>query len=149
MIKIFRLVVLVLCVFGMNPVMGAESSAESETAVVDSFDWEPVINAIVAVESEGNTKAVSGNSCGAMQITPVLVAECNNILKKRKSKKRFTLKDRFSLAKSKEMFLLIQSYFNPHNDIEKAIRAWNGGYNYSVKRTQRYFEKVMKRIKNT
>ena len=71
------------------------------------------------------------------------MAECNNILKKRKSKKRFSLRDRFDLAKSKEMFVLIQSYFNPQNDIERAIRAWNGGYRYSVKRTQKYFNKVM------
>ena len=95
-------------------------------------------------ESEGDTKAVSGNSCGAMQITPILVKECNEILKKRKSKKRFTLRDRFSLEKSKEMFILIQSHFNPLNDIEMAIRSWNGGVRYNVKRTQRYFEKVMK-----
>ncbi len=102
------------------------------------------MQAIIQVESEGDVKAVSGNSCGAMQITPILVAECNNILKKRKSKKRFSLRDRFSLAKSKEMFILFQSYFNPKNDIELAIRSWNGGMNYSKRRTQRYFEKVMK-----
>lgn len=124
--------------------MGAETAVDSETAGTSDFDWEPVMQAIVEVESKGNTNAVSGNSCGAMQITPVLVAECNNILKKRKSKKRFSLRDRFSLEKSKEMFLIIQSHFNPLNDIEKAIRSWNGGYHYSVRRTQRYFERVMK-----
>lgn len=128
--------------------MGADAAAGSGAAQTENFDWEPVIKAIVQVESEGNTRAVKGNSCGAMQITPILVAECNNILKKRKSKKRYTLRDRFSLEKSKEMFLLMQSYFNPLNDIEKAIRSWNGGNKYSVKRTQRYFEKVMKCIQS-
>lgn len=128
--------------------MGADAAAGSGTAQTENFDWEPVIKAIVQVESEGNTRAVKGNSCGAMQITPILVAECNNILKKRKSKKRYTLRDRFSLEKSKEMFLLMQSHFNPLNDIEKAIRSWNGGNKYSVKRTQRYFEKVMKCIQS-
>lgn len=128
--------------------MGANAAAESGAAQTENFDWEPVIKAIVQVESEGNTRAVKGNSCGAMQITPILVAECNNILKKRKSKKRYTLRDRFSLEKSKEMFLLMQSHFNPLNDIEKAIRSWNGGNKYSVKRTQRYFEKVMKCIQS-
>lgn len=128
--------------------MGADAAAESGAAQTENFDWEPVIKAIVQVESEGNTRAVKGNSCGAMQITPLLVAECNNILKKRKSKKRYTLRDRFSLEKSKEMFLLMQSHFNPLNDIEKAIRSWNGGNKYSVKRTQRYFEKVMKCIQS-
>ena len=126
--------------------MGAETAVETETASTEDFDWEPVMQAIIQVESEGNAKAVKGNSCGAMQITPILVAECNQILKKRNSKKRFTLRDRFSLAKSKEMFELIQSYFNPLNDIERAIRSWNGGNKYSVKRTQRYFEKVMKHL---
>lgn len=128
--------------------MGADAAAESGAAQTENFDWEPVVKAIVQVESEGNTRAVKGNSCGAMQITPILVAECNNILKKRKSKKRYTLRDRFSLEKSKEMFLLMQSHFNPLNDIEKAIRSWNGGNKYSVKRTQRYFEKVMKCIQS-
>lgn len=128
--------------------MGADAAAESGAAQTENFDWEPVIKAIVQVESEGNTRAVKGNSCGAMQITPILVAECNNILKKRKIKKRYTLRDRFSLEKSKEMFLLMQSHFNPLNDIEKAIRSWNGGNKYSVKRTQRYFEKVMKCIQS-
>ena len=101
--------------------MGANATADSEAVKTENFDWEPVMKAIVQVESEGNTRAVKGNSCGAMQITPILVAECNNILKKRNSKKRYTLRDRFSLEKSKEMFLLMQSQFNPLNDIEKAI----------------------------
>ena len=148
MIKLFRVVLFIVCVLGTSPVMGADTAAESGAAQIENFDWEPVIKAIVQVESEGNTRAVKGNSCGAMQITPILVAECNNILKKRKSKKRFTLRDRFSLEKSKEMFLLMQSHFNPLNDIEKAIRSWNGGNKYSVKRTQRYFEKVMKCIQS-
>lgn len=146
MIKLFKVVLLVVCLLGANPVMGAETAVETETASTEDFDWEPVMQAIIQVESEGNAKAVKGNSCGAMQITPILVAECNQILKKRNSKKRFTLRDRFSLAKSKEMFELIQSYFNPLNDIERAIRSWNGGNKYSVKRTQRYFDKVMKHL---
>ena len=113
----------------------------------EPFNWAPVIDAIIYVESEGNPNAVSGNSCGAMQITPILVKECNIILARRKSKKRYTLKDRFSVEKSKEMFLLFQSYHNPENNVEKAIRSWNGGMRYSVKRTQRYYNKVMRRMK--
>lgn len=123
--------------------MAGKAASENARA----FDWTSVINAIIQVESEGNPKAVSGNSCGAMQITPILVRECNEILKRRKSKKRFTLADRFSVEKSKEMFLLIQSYHNPENNVEKAIRSWNGGMRYSVKRTQRYYNKVMRKMK--
>ena len=111
------------------------------------FNWNPVIEAIIQVESEGNPNAVSGNSVGVMQITPILVRECNDILKKQKSKKRFEMNDRYSVAKSKEMFLLIQSYHNPTNSIEKAIRSWNGGMKYSVRATNRYYKKVMSRMK--
>ncbi len=120
--------------------------AAGDETTTRQIDWTPVMEAIIQVESEGNTHAVSGNSVGAMQITPILVAECNNILKRRKSKKRFTLKDRFNLAKSKEMFLLIQSFHNVENNIEKAIRSWNGGMHYSIRATQGYYNKVMARI---
>lgn len=118
--------------------------AEDDGAESSTFNWEPVMNAIIQVESEGNPKAVSGNSCGAMQITPILVKECNNILKKRKSKKRYRLADRFNVEKSKEMFLLFQSQYNLLNSVEQAIRAWNGGLRYTLKGTQKYYEKVMK-----
>ena len=116
-------------------------------AKTKGFDWNPVMDAIIQVESGGDTKAVSGNSVGAMQITPILVEDCNLILQKQKSKKRYTLKDRYSVEKSKEMFLLIQRYYNPTNSIEKAIRSWNGGVNYSVRATNRYFQKVMNILK--
>ncbi|MBR2203256.1 MAG: lytic transglycosylase domain-containing protein [Prevotella sp.] len=107
------------------------------------FNWGPLMDAITQVESEGNSRAVSGNQCGAMQITPILVEDCNAILKKRGEKKRFTLNDRFSVKRSREMFVLIMSHYNPTNNIEKAIRIWNGGVNYTNKGTQRYYKKVM------
>ena len=105
------------------------------------------MDAIIQVESGGDANAVSGNSVGAMQITPIAVKECNVILEKRKSSKRYTMNDRYSVAKSKEMFLLIQSYHNPQNNVEKAIRSWNGGPKYSVKATNRYLKKVMAQMK--
>ena len=121
--------------------------ALSVNAKKSGFDWGPVMDAIIQVESEGNPNAVSGKSVGVMQITPILVEDCNNILMKKKSKKRFTLSDRYSVKKSKEMFLLIQSYYNPTNSIEKAIRSWNGGVRYSVRATNRYYRKVMDKLK--
>ena len=123
---------------------GGSATKSTKTSGVN---WNPVMDAIIQVESEGNPNAVSGNSVGAMQITPILVKECNNILKKKKSKKRFTMADRYNVAKSKEMFLLIQSHYNPENSIEKAIRSWNGGVKYSVRATNKYYKKVMAMLK--
>lgn len=141
--RILKKVFVLLFVFAANSYMLAEGKGAKKS----QFDWHPVMDAIIQVESEGNPKAVSGNSCGAMQITPILVRECNNILKRRKSKKRYRLSDRFNVEKSKEMFVLFQSFHNPKNSIEQAIRSWNGGLRYSVKGTQRYFNKVMKLLK--
>lgn len=123
---------------------GGNATKSTKTSGVN---WNPVMDAIIQVESEGNPNAVSGNSVGAMQITPILVKDCNVILKKKKSKKRFTMADRYSVAKSKEMFLLIQSHYNPENNIEKAIRSWNGGVKYSVRATNKYYNKVMAKLK--
>ena len=140
--RIARIVVVALLMLVPSAAFSKDNAKAKE------FDWDPVMEAIIEVESNGNPNARSGSSCGAMQITPILVKECNRILRMRKSKKRYSLADRFSVEKSKEMFLLIQSYFNRSNNVEKAIRAWNGGQRYSVRRTQRYFEKVMRAMKD-
>ena len=122
-------------------------TAVNANASSKRFDWSRIMEAIIQVESEGNPNAVSGNSVGVMQITPILVKDCNEILKQKKSKKRYTLADRYNVAKSKEMFLLIQSHYNPENNVEKAIRSWNGGIKYSVRATNRYYKKVMRQMK--
>ena len=133
-----------LVLLAMTASAGTKSAKSAKTSGVN---WNPVMDAIIQVESEGNPRAVSGNSVGAMQITPILVKDCNEILKKQKSKKRYTMDDRYSVAKSKEMFLLIQSYYNRENSIEKAIRSWNGGVKYSVRATNKYYKKVMALMK--
>ena len=113
-----------------------------------NYDWDPLMDAIAHVESRGDSRAVSGKSCGAMQITPILVQQCNIILKERGDKRRYTLNDRFSVKKSREMFVLIQSYYNPTNNVEKAIRIWNGGPRYKVRSTQGYYKRVMRAYNN-
>lgn len=112
-----------------------------------SYNWDPVIDAIIEVESGGDTNAKSGKYCGALQICPALVKECNNILKSMGVKKRYHLRDRFSRSKSREMFKLIQSHHNPSHNLEKAIRSWNGGQHYKKRSTNRYYRRVMAAIK--
>ena len=110
------------------------------------YDWSKIMNAIIQVESRGNAKAhnPNGDCAGILQITPILVKQCNIWLKDQKSKKRYTLKDRYDVEKSKEMFIMVQEHYNPSHNVEKAIRLWNGGPNYSVKATNGYYKKVMK-----
>jgi hypothetical protein len=113
----------------------------------ESYDWNKVINAIAMVESKGNASAKSKDCVGLLQIRPVLVNDCNEYLKLKKSNKRYTLKDRLNPNKSKEMFILYQKRYNPTNNIEKAIRLWNGGCRYSKAKTEKYYRKTLKYLK--
>jgi hypothetical protein len=160
-IKKAGMILMALTLIGMTAPAGGNSKSNAaltskanlkmnsapKSMKTSGFNWDPVMDAIIQVESGGNPNAKSGNSIGVMQITPILVKDCNIILEKRKSKKRYTMADRYSVEKSKEMFLLIQSYHNPENNVEKAIRAWNGGPKYSVRATNRYYKKVMSKMK--
>ena len=145
MIQIFKKVSVSL--MALTITMAASAGGNSKSTKASGVNWNPVMDAIIQVESEGNPNAVSGKSVGAMQITPILVKDCNDILKRQKSNKRYTMADRYSVAKSKEMFLIIQQYYNPENNIEKAIRLWNGGVNYKTKSTNRYYRKVLAQMK--
>lgn len=118
-------------------------TASAQTKNV-SYNWDKVINAISKVESKENPSAVSKDCVGILQIRPILVKQCNIWLKNQKSSKRYTLKDRYDVGKSKEMFIMIQEHYNPSHNVEKTIRLWNGGPNYSVKKTNGYYKKVMK-----
>lgn len=106
--------------------------------------WNKVINAIAIIESNKNSKAVNGDQVGLLQIRPIVVKDCNRILKMKKVTKRYTLNDRLNPKKSKEMFIIYQGYYNPKKNIEHGIRLWNGGPNYTKKGTQEYYQKVKK-----
>lgn len=140
--RIFKVLVLQLVMI-LAPISACADVVGNESG----FDWTPVMDAIIQVESKGNPSAVCGPYVGVLQISPILVKECNNILKGRGSKKRFTLSDRYNEKKSREMFVVIQSFHNPKNNVEKAIRLWNGGIGYSVAKTQKYLNKVKKCMK--
>jgi hypothetical protein len=121
------------------------ASAVSFGQTTEPYDWTDIMEAIVKVESSGNPRAFNpkNNCAGILQITPILVKDCNQILSRRKSKVRYTLQDRYNVEKSKEMFVLYQETYNPQHDLERAIRLWNGGPKYGIKSTEKYFQKVM------
>lgn len=113
----------------------------------NEFNWLPIINAIMEVESKGNPNIVSkdGKFVGVLQIQKIVVDDCNEYLQLylKQPNKKFAYDDRYDINKSIEMFILIQKRYNKSNDIEKAIRIWNGGNKYSIQKTQNYYDKVM------
>ena len=104
-----------------------------------------LIEAIMMVESGGDSLAYnsSEDAVGCLQIRPIMVREINRLL----GKDSFKLKDRWSKAKSIEMFNVLRSHTNnPTN--EKLARNWNGGYTGHKKQsTIKYWNKVKKQIK--
>ena len=140
MMSILKRFVLII----MVALLGFSNKAMAQNA---DFDWNPVMNAIIQVESKGNQKAQSKDCVGVLQIRPILVHDVNEYLKIKKHNKRFTLNDRFNVNKSKEMFVLYQERYNPTNNVEKAIRLWNGGCGYSLSKTEKYYRKVLTYMK--
>ena len=122
-------------------------AALSLSLTTNARDWGRVLKAIAYVESNGNPRAVSGDQVGLLQIRPILVRDCNRILERRGSSKRYSLRDRYNPVKSREMFVLYQSHYNPKGSVERAIRLWNGGSGYSVRGTQGYYNKVRKEMR--
>ena len=89
-----------------------------------------------------------GSFYGCNKIKKIVVDDCNEYLKMKKSKKRFTYQDRYNKQKSIEMFLLIQERYNKKNNVEQGIKIWNGGCGYKtnpklVKQSNEYYKKVM------
>lgn len=129
---------LILCMM-----LGISINANANENGGNDYNWDAIIDAIIQVESQGDKNARHDSSLGVLQITPVCVTECNNILRRKKSKKRFSLSDRLSIKKSKEMFILIMNEFNKKHSAKEACRIWNGGiHSKSVK--QKYWEKFLK-----
>ena len=124
-------------------ICGLESVAQSTPT---ENRWDNLIKAISAVESKGNTRAVNGKHVGILQISPIVVNDCNRINKLKKNVKRYTYGDRYSEEKSIEMFWIIQNFYNKERNLEKAIRLWNGGSGYTRAGTQKYYNKVIKEL---
>ena len=85
------------------------------------------IDGKIYVESRGNPVVRSGNQVGILQITPIMVKECNNILKKNGNDKRFVLGDRLDPDKSIEIYRIVMEEHNPYFDLFEASSIWNAG----------------------
>lgn len=124
--------------YGGNP-NDVEQQADTvvvykDTSVVYKEDWDCFISAIVIVESNGKWDAKGKNDdVGVLQITPILVRDCNRIL----GREKYTLADRLDSLKSVEMFNVVQKHYNPQRDFHWALKLWNSGAPLS------YHRKVM------
>jgi len=87
-------------------------------------DWQILQLAIMAVESKYESHAEGGhNAKGVFQITPIYVEECNRIL----GAEEYAHDDAYDLARSIEMFDIMQNYHNPGKDFQRAVKLHNPG----------------------
>jgi len=117
---------------------------------VYTLDVEPLIQAMIMVESRGNDSAYhkGEKAAGCLQIRPIMVREVNRILGIQKSELEYTLEDRWSREKSIEMFHIVNNHHNKNSTYEEIARAWNGGPNWAEKSlTKRYWKRVQKQLK--
>ena len=131
-----------------------QSYVECEVTNVELTIYElkikPLIEAMILVESEGNDSAYckKEEAVGCLQIRPIMLAECNRILKLQKSSISYNLLDRWSREKSIEIFHIINQYHNKDATYEEIARFWNGGPKWTEKSgTKRYWSKVKRKLK--
>ena len=108
--------------------------------------WAILLAALIMVESGGNPDSVGdkGQAVGCLQIWPCVVEDVNRI-----AGTSYTLEDRKSPAKSRQMCLIYLQHYGKGKTWEERARQWNGGPNGHKKAaTEKYWEKVKREIQN-
>ena len=119
-----------------------------EKVIIEKRPIEPLVNALIQVESRGNSQAVGDThldspSIGLLQIRPIMVREVNRILKLKGIDYKYKLSDRKDSTKSVEMFYIWYEFHHKDDDFETIARSWNGGSNGpKLKATEHYWNKV-------
>lgn len=119
-----------------------------EKVIVEKRPIEPLVNALITVESQGNPHAIGDThldapSIGLLQIRPIMVREVNRILKLNGIDHKYKLSDRKDSIKSVEMFYIWYEFHHKDDDFETIARSWNGGSNGpKLKATEHYWNKV-------
>lgn len=115
------------------------------TAVCDPAPLDPLINAIIEVESGGDDSAVGdgGQALGCLQIHKIMVDDVNRIL----GKDEFTYDDRLDREQSIRMFNIYTDHYSRGASDEVIARRWNGGPRGDRKQaTVPYWRKVQKQL---
>lgn len=98
------------------------NAPEEPSYVIDTIPaWDVFTDALIRTESNGNPNAIGKTGdVGILQITPIYVADVNRI-----AHTHYTLEDRYDPDKSLEMFNIMNAYYNPDFNIDKAIALHN------------------------
>lgn len=104
-----------------------------------------VLLSFIRLESNFNEKAVNPvtGARGILQILPVMVAEANRLQAIHGKSLVYTWDDAWDVAKSIEIWYLVQGHHNPDYDLQRACQIWFGrGVQYDGMTWREYHEKV-------
>jgi hypothetical protein len=110
---------------------------------------DPVLRSVTYFESRFTEHAVNkvSGARGIIQILPIMVYEVNRICKKYFPGWKYTWKDAFDPIKSMEIWYIVQAYWNPDYDIDKACIVWFGsGTQYDGMTWKHYSKEIKKRL---
>lgn len=103
-------------------------------------DWEMFTMALIKVESEYDSLAVSNKGAkGYFQITPIYIKEVNRV-----HGTNYTMNDVTNLELAYEIFDLMQKAHNREYDKEKAIILHNGDHSWYRNRIMKAYEDIKK-----
>lgn len=144
----YKILVVLVCL-----IMSSAYTADdySKPTPKKKTNWECLIDAVIEVESGGDDSAYNKRerAVGCLQIRPIMVREANRILKSYGVDRRYALDDRYSRAKSIEIFSMMAEevtcceFLSEDEFFEIVARRWNGGRRGCRKKsTIKYWEKV-------
>ena len=145
----YKILVVLVCLI-MSSAYTADDYSKPKP-IKKKTNWEHFIDAVIEVESGGDDSAYNKRerAVGCLQIRPIMVREANRILKSYGVDRRYTLDDRYSRAKSIEIFSMMAEevtcceFLSEDEFFEIVARRWNGGPRGARKKsTIKYWEKV-------
>lgn len=131
------------------PNVNIESQVQDSIIQDSLIEWQIFIMALIEVECERNPNVKSHKGAvGPFQITQVYINEINRLYST-----NFVLQDAYDLNKALSIFEMMNDYYNPDRNIDKAIELHNPGaghwYNKKIKQRMqliRFNEKVRSAI---
>ena len=133
----------------VNKKMLEESKKRMEKFLLDK-QKETLLRVVYQSEHPKNIREalsaeIREDAVGVLQIRPIMVKACNDIV----GYQKYTMEDRRDSLKSVEMFFTYQNKFNPTYQTKHGALLWNGGECYMlytdpkvVNRLRVYWEKA-------
>lgn len=88
---------------------------------IELSEWQIFIIALMEVECDRNPLAISSkNAVGPLQLTEVYIKEVNRLYNS-----NYTIEDAYDINSSLTIVEMMNDYYNPNKDIDKAIKLHN------------------------